>query len=79
MGAIRSIKNIKNTILDIQQLRSRIRDEDLETFDQRIASNKDDALREIKSFLGELLLICATIYLNILQGHHIFSHIVNLL
>lgn len=60
VGAIRTIKNIKNTILDIQQLRSRLRDEDLELFDQRIALNKDEALREIKSFLGESL-ICATI------------------
>uniref|UniRef100_A0A336KHG6 CSON003117 protein n=1 Tax=Culicoides sonorensis TaxID=179676 RepID=A0A336KHG6_CULSO len=51
VGAIRSIKNIKNTILDIQQLRSRIKDDDLEQFDQRISSNKDEALREIKSFL----------------------------
>lgn len=61
MGAIRTIKNIKNTILDIQQLRSRLRDEDLELFDQRIALNKDEALREIKSFLGESL-FCATIH-----------------
>ncbi|XP_063697424.1 syntaxin-17 [Culicoides brevitarsis] len=52
VGAIRTVKNIKNTILEIQELRARFtKPEDLELFDQRIACKKDEALREVKSFL----------------------------
>lgn len=55
VGAIRTVKNIKNTILDIQELRSKLRHDDLDVFDQRISYKKDEALLEIKSFLGENL------------------------
>ena len=50
--ALRVVKQIKALVVDIQKLREQVLESDRTAFDQSVTI-KDEALLEIKSFLGE--------------------------
>lgn len=57
INAMRVIKQVKNLLLEMDALREKVRDEDLERFDAMMEKGKQKAFEGMKEYLGELLLM----------------------
>lgn len=53
INAMRVIKQIKNLLLEMDALREKVREEDLERFDTMMEEGKNKAFEGMKEYLGE--------------------------
>lgn len=52
INATRVIKQLKNLLMEMDTLRSKLRPEDRDEFDRLIKQSKTDAMTEMKAFIG---------------------------
>lgn len=55
INCLRVVKQLKQLLIEIDHLRSRTREEDLEKFDELTSKRREDALKEIRLYQGSLL------------------------
>jgi len=66
LNALRVIKQIKNLLLEMDSLREKVREEDLERFDDLMRPGRENAFAGMKEFAGKFGLSPQnTIYINI--------------
>ena len=53
INATRVVKQLKNLLIEMDELRSKIKDEDVVKFDDQIKASREKALMEIKSYMGK--------------------------
>lgn len=53
INAARVVKQLKSMLVEMEQLRSRIRDEDLDKYDTLVRPGRERALSEINAYLRE--------------------------
>lgn len=58
INASRIVKQMKNLMLEMDVLREKVRDDDLEKFDDIINVGKENAMKGMKQYLGEFLFTC---------------------
>lgn len=53
INATRVVKQLKNLLMEMDTLRSKLRPEDINEFDRLIKQSKTDAMTEMKAFIGK--------------------------